>query len=329
MAASTLVIAGVPLDELRCLAHLVRGDRALLALNGLRQRYGRTSNTPYGVATTLRTVAEYCCTLKDEIHKVQEEDVDSLGRLCKKLLVKRRGLTQKNRNRLLPFQDPDTRDSFLLLPEKLMRSAAKDGRNPYHAACIAKMAVALEISQMAPLRAANLAGLEMGRHLIFVGHGRNEYAIISIPEEEVKNEIALEYPLPRESTKLLRLYIDTYLPKLCPAGTRYLFPGRGNKAIAAATLSTQVEHVIRDSLGHRVNLHLLRHFAAMIYLQAYPGAYEAVRRILGHATASAALDYYVGFETAAAVRHFDEVVLRHRRLAEARARPVNRRGRGK
>ena len=57
----------------------------------------------------------------------------------------------------------------------------------------------------------------------------------------------------------------------------------------------------------------------MIYLQAYPGAYEAVRRILGHATASAALNAYVGLETAAAARQFDEVVLRHRRLASLRA----------
>jgi hypothetical protein len=65
----------------------------------------------------------------------------------------------------------------------------------------------------------------------------------------------------------------------------------------------------------------------MIYLQAYPGAYEAVRRILGHATASAALNAYVGLETAAAARQFDEVVLRHRRLASLRAGQGRRRHR--
>ena len=328
MAASTLVAGGVPANDLRGFADLVRRDRAYSALNGLRQRYGQKSNTPHGVATTLRTVAKYCFARNDDNHDIYEDAIELLNSLCRKLHVKKRGLTQKNRNRLLPFQDPATRDRFLLLPEKLMRSAAEDGRNPYHAAGIAQRAVALEIAQMAPLRARNLASLEIGRHLIFVGHGRDEYAVVSIPEEETKNEIALEYPLPKESTRLIRHYINVYLPKLCPQGTRYLFPGRGNKPKSPTTLSIQVEKTIHDSLGHRVNLHLLRHFAAMIYLQAYPGAYEAVRRILGHATASAALDYYAGFEATAAVRQFDEVVLRHRRLAEDRVHTVKGRKRG-
>ena len=329
MAASTLVAGGVPADDLRGFADLVRRDRAYAALNGLRQRYGKKSNTPHGVATTLRTVAKYCFARNDDNHDIYEDDIELLNSLCRTLHVKKRGLTQKNRNRLLPFQDPATRDRFLLLPEKLMRSAAEDGRNPYHAAGIAQRAVALEIAQMAPLRARNLASLEIGRHLIFVGHGRDEYAVVSIPEEETKTEIALEYPLPKESTRLIRHYIECLFAEAVPAGNPLPVSwARQQGESLAATLSTQVEKTIRDSLGHRVNLHLLRHFAAMIYLQAYPGAYEAVRRILGHATASTALDYYTGFEATAAVRQFDEVVLRHRRLAEDRAQTVKGRKRG-
>jgi integrase len=272
-------------------------------------------------------LTEYCLKREGGQLTLRAEDVDRLRLLCRRLSVRRRGLTPKNRSRLLPFQDPATRDRFLLLPAELIRSAAKDCRQPYHAACLAQLAVALEIAQMAPLRAKNLACLEIGRHLIFVGHGRDEYAVITLPQEEVKNEIALEYHLPPESTRLIRHYINTYLPRLSKPGAQYLFPGRGDKPKAPSTLGTQAEQVIRRSIGHRVNLHLLRHFAAMIYLQAYPGAYEAVRRILGHATASAALDFYVGLETQAAVKHFDEVVLRHRGLAEARAKHVVRRGR--
>ena len=310
-AATTLVASGVPVEELRTLQDLVRPERVAVVLNGLRRRYGRDAPTPYNVAVTLKIIARHYC-------KSNDQDVDRLGRLCRRVLVRRRGLTSKNRSRLLPFQDPDTRDRFLLLPGELMKSAARDGREPRRAAILAQMAVALEIAQMAPLRAKNLAELEVDRHVVFVGRGRHEHAIISIPEEEVKNEIALEYPLPSESTRLIRQYIDKYLPSLWNGDCRYLFPGPGGRPKHAATLSSQVESIIRSSLGHRVNLHLLRHFSAMIYLQAYPGAYEAVRRLLGHATGSAALDFYAGFETAAAVRHFDEVILRHRRLAAAR-----------
>ena len=173
-----------------------------------------------------------------------------------------------------------------------MKSAAQDGREPRRAAFLAQMAVALEIAQMAPLRGKNLAALEIGRHLVFVGHGRHEHAMISIPEEEVKNEIALEYPLPPGSTRLIRHYVDNYLPHLWDGDCKFLFPGPAGLPKLASTLSGQVEEIILSSLGHEVNLHLLRHFSAMLYLQAYPGAYEAVRRLLGHVTASAALDFY-------------------------------------
>ena len=320
MAATTLLSSGVLVGELRSLGDLVPPERVALVLNGLRPRYGRESATPCRVATTLKAVAEHYC-------KLGEKEVDRLRRLCRRVLFKRRGMSPKSRTRLLPFQDPATRDRFLLLPGELMRSAERDGRSPRQAARLARMAVALEIGQMAPMRAKNLAALEIGRHLTFVGHGRHEYAVISIPEEEVKNEIALEYPLSPESTRLIRRYMDRHLPNLGLGESRFLFPSPMGGPISTHTLSIQVQQVILRSIGHRVNIHLLRHFAAMIYLQAYPGAYEAVRRLLGHATASAALDFYVGFETAAAARHFDEVVLRQRRLAETRAKAQLRRGR--
>lgn len=263
------------------------------------------------MAVTLAAVAEYYC-------RVDDPHVERLRRICRRVLVKHRGMAQKNRDRLLPFQDPATRDRFLLLPGELMRSAERDARTPRHKALLAQMAVALEISQLAPMRARNLAAIEIGRHLTFVGDGRGEYAVVTIPEEETKTEIALEYPLMPETARLIRRYIGHHLPVLSPGQSRFLFPGRTGGAKATNTLSTQIEETIRSSIGHRVNIHLLRHFAAMIYLQAHPGAYEAVRRLLGHAIASAALDMYVGLENAAAVRHFDEIILRLRELAVKR-----------
>ena len=243
------------------------------------------------------------------------------------MLDKQRGLTQKNRDRLRPFTDPDTRDRLLLLPQQLMQEALRAKRPNRRDAMTAQKAVALEIAQMAPLRAANLVSLEIGRNLIFVGKGRHEYAVITMPEAEVKNEIALEYPLPPESTALIKRYITTFLPLLGQPGGKHLFPSPHGGAKRPHSLGNQIAAVVREATGHRIHLHLLRHFAAMIYLQAYPGAYEAVRRILGHATASAALNAYVGLETAAAARQFDEVVLRHRRLASLRAGQGGRRSR--
>lgn len=271
----------------------------------------------------MKSIARHHCKLDDR-------DLDDLRKICRKVRVKQRGLTSKNRERLRPFTDPDTRDRLLLLPQRLMKEACR-GEPGKGSALTAQMAVLLEIGLMAPMRAANLASLEIGRSLVFLGRGRQEHAVVTLPEEEVKNEVALDYPLLPESTKLVRLYVDRFLPLLAPPGTTHLFPSPNGGAKHPGGLSTRVAALIREAIGHRVNLHLLRHFAAMLYLQAYPGAYEAVRRLLGHATASAALDCYVGLETTAAARHFDELVLRLRRQAEAkeprrRQLPGRRRG---
>jgi integrase len=62
-----------------------------------------------------------------------------------------------------------------------------------------------------------------------------------------------------------------------------------------------------------VNAHLFRHIGAKLYLDAHPGAYEVVRRVLGHRSMDTTTGFYTGLETAAAVRHFDETILRLRK----------------
>jgi integrase len=59
-----------------------------------------------------------------------------------------------------------------------------------------------------------------------------------------------------------------------------------------------------------MNTHLFRHATAKIYLDANPGGYEVVRRVLGHRSSDTTSRYYTGLETAAAVRHFDDTILK-------------------
>jgi integrase len=58
--------------------------------------------------------------------------------------------------------------------------------------------------------------------------------------------------------------------------------------------------------------HLFRHVAAKLFLDAQPGAYEVVRRVLGHRSIETTTGFYTGLETAASVRHFDRTILRLR-----------------
>ena len=57
-----------------------------------------------------------------------------------------------------------------------------------------------------------------------------------------------------------------------------------------------------------MNAHLFRHLAAMLFLDAHPGAYEATRRLLGHTQLSSTLNAYAGFEAGTATRLFAEVI---------------------
>lgn len=53
----------------------------------------------------------------------------------------------------------------------------------------------------------------------------------------------------------------------------------------------------------------MRHIGAKLYLDENPGAYEVVRRILGHKSLSTTVNNYTGLEIEAAVKHFDAVIL--------------------
>ncbi len=61
-----------------------------------------------------------------------------------------------------------------------------------------------------------------------------------------------------------------------------------------------------DSLT--INMHLFRHIAAKIWLDANPGQYEVLKRLLGHSRLSQTLNLYAGFEAGTSTRLFAAVV---------------------
>jgi integrase len=65
---------------------------------------------------------------------------------------------------------------------------------------------------------------------------------------------------------------------------------------------------IRREAGLEMNAHLFRHLAAMVWLDANPGSYEAARRLLGHSELSHTLNMYTGLEARAAVQAFARII---------------------
>jgi integrase len=255
-----------------------------------------------------------------------------MGSIIRRLAPGRRGLTESNRTRLRAFDDRGNVLALLRLPDELMRQARRH-RNLQRGAVRAQLAAAIETLLVAPVRMSNLVKLDIERNLVRPGRGKALHIVIGA--EEVKNREPLEYPLPPESIDLLERYIREFRPHLTSAGNTALFPGIGRGPKNRAFFGTQISRTIRAHTGLQVHPHLFRHIAAKLFLDAHPGSYELVRRVLGHRSIDTTTNFYTGLETAAAVRHFDKTILHLRRESSVESykrtkrAPIKRSERGK
>jgi integrase len=158
------------------------------------------------------------------------------------------------------------------------------------------------------MRLANLAALNLEENLVRVG-GSNGACHIVIPARDVKNEEALEYPLPHVVCEMLDVYLRIFRPSLCRHQSTWLFPGERDGHKTKTTLSGQIIDRIDKELGVRITPHQFRHLAASFILENDPANYEFVRRVLGHTNLQTTINSYVGLETVDAVRKFSAMAL--------------------
>jgi len=266
------------------------------------ERSGKPTSAVVDLAGVLKAIARHHLRLgKDHLDRMA----------TKRLSIGRRGLTEKNRKLLRQFDNPDNVAALLDLPQKLIGIAIRNP-SPRAGALQAQLAVAIEILIMAPIRLSNLCALDLEQNLVRPRRRGRELHIV-VPAEEVKNREPLEYPLPPTSVDLIERYVKEFRPQLAAPSSSALFPGRWGGPKKPVTLGLQISRTIRVHTGLVMNPHLFRHAMAKIYLDANPGGYEVVRRVLGHRSIDTTTAFYTGVETAAAVRHFDDTVLRVRK----------------
>jgi integrase len=297
--ASVLVRRGSDPASLRTLADLVAYDAYVDGLRFFYERAGCEPSSRTGnLASMLRSVARYWV-------KVDEATLARMGQLVRKLSVSQEGLTEKNRERLRAFDDEAKVDALLRLPQDLRREVERGTLTPRRAAVRAGLAVAIELLLVAPVRRQNLAAIDLERHLVRTGRKLH----LVVPGREVKNAQDLEFELPERTAELIDWYLREHRPVLLRPGCTALFPSPSGKAKRDGTLGLQIHELVFARTGLKVNPHLFRHIGAKLFLDAVPGGYEVIRRVLGHKSIATTTSFYAGAETAAAVRHFDAVVL--------------------
>jgi integrase len=302
--ASALVLRRRDPATITCLRDLVEIDAYKDGLRFFLERSGGKSTTAIVDLTgCLKAIARHHL-------KLDNNDLDRLAAINRRLSVGCRALTEKNRGRLRQFDDPDNVAALLGLPHKLIAIASRK-HNPRAGALLAQIAAAIEILIMAPIRLDNLRCLDIEQNLVRSSRRSKELHVV-FPASDVKNRQPLDYLLPVPSAALIERYVKEFRLHLASSSCTALFPGRWGGSKGANTLGGQISQTIRSYTGLEMNPHLFRHAMAKIYLDANPGGYEVVRRVLGHRSIDTTTAYYTGFETAA-VRCFDDSVLKLRK----------------
>ena len=245
--------------------------------------------------------------------KVPADHLEALKKLRVEVDPGKGEMTERNRTRLRVFDDPINVEQLINLPESMLRSVARLPDPGYNDAVRAQTALAIAIELVAPLRAKNLAGLRLDRHLVRSRSGPGAVMHLVIPPGEVKNKNPLEFELPTDVLRLLELYLEKFRPLLVTDGSSYLFPARQGGAKTPAQLADQIKRSIKKGTGLTVNAHLFRHVCAFLYLKAHPGDYETVRLLLGHTSLATTVRAYCGLERSDAVRRYDSLIDTYRR----------------
>jgi len=305
-AASALVVAGLSPGSVQTLSDIARFEPMKQILEHVLRR-GQSEHRAgaFNLANALRAAAKYWV-------KVDDVELAKIGKIVSRLSPRSNGLTEKNRERLMPFNLPEIVQRFLKLPQRLADEIRGAPHKTAVDAVTAQLAVAIAILQAIPMRIANLAALDLERHII--AQGKRVY--VQIPADEVKNDRPYLMELPKEVADLIAWYCLEYRDLLIGTSTKALFPGENGKPKKPVTLATQISKRVERYMGTPVNTHLFRHIAAKIYLDRHPGEYALVSRLLNHKSVATTMRAYTGAESASAARHY------HSFVADLRRAPI-------
>lgn len=297
--AAELVHSGVEPDAIDSVARLCD---PIMAERGLRQMLAGNDNQ------TNRFIADMAGLLRNlaRILDLTDETREELVGLAKRLrMPPQKGMTRKNRDRLRVLQNPHVLRNLLLLPERLF--ARSNGGNRLHTRGLAREdAIAIALLQYCPVRVKNLAGIHLEHNIQRSGDGR---AYLVFDDEETKTARSIEFEIPPDVLRMIDRHLAERSPAMCPSGTPWLFPRRdGAGSVDPGQLSGRLRNRIHFEVGIQMNTHLFRHMAVMFWLEANPGAYEAARRLLGHADVSQTINLYSGLEIRSAMAAFSDLI---------------------
>lgn len=301
--ASSMVHAGTPATELTDLSALLVPERVRHALNWLMQKRDLASGSGglFNIMIAVVLAAQHASRLSDEQRR-------TLATWKKRLAPRTKGMTAKNRQRMLNVRNPKVLRRVLAVPNLLVLEA-RVIEDPKRAATRIETAVAIGLLLSCPIRFANLCAIDLDANLVRIGHGRSATTYLRFAACEVKNRQELQFEIPPAVEELIARFMHHHRRTLLAVESRFLFSHRSKEApVGQTSLRRRIGEAIRRLAGVDLSPHNFRHLAGQIMLMEFPGQYETVRRLLGHKSGSTALDHYIGLEIDMAHRAFTDLL---------------------
>lgn len=218
-------------------------------------------------------------------------------------------LRPRELRRLRVFDDHRIMKGFLTLPHLLLKEALGNDDGSLRCAKQAQVALGIEILFCYPLWVGALSTLRFNTDA--PAPGSTIYTnYLSKPLARTRADLTWELSLPTKSAEMLDIYVRQFRPRLTRQPSAWVFPGAASKPIASNLFSSKISNAIRSRLNIEAPTSLFRHFAAKIILDAEPGAYEAVRQLLGQKHLFFARAKYRTLDSAAVFQRFDARVLK-------------------
>jgi integrase len=304
--ASALVLGGRDPASLGSLADLVSPDAFKDGMRIMLNRARTGAKTqPGAFGLCLLSIAKHWVDLPEKEMKI-------MTRRVARQRTRQRGMTGKNQEMLRQLDNPARRRDLLTFPQRTLEKVRRGPKTSRGDALQVQTAVAVEILIKTAIRRANLAAIDLDRHLRWTRARNCVTAHLVFDGKEVKNGKDLAFELSGDTVVLLRTYLDDYRPVLVDGPNRHLFPGKGPGHKVAHRLSGQIARHVHQQTGVTLTAHSFRHIAAKLILEDNVVNYEGARQLLGHSSLRTTTEYYCGEERQAQIRHYDGLVERQR-----------------
>jgi integrase/recombinase XerD len=136
----------------------------------------------------------------------------------------------------------------------------------------------IALRALIPLRSRTLVAMRIGIHLVKTG----DLWGLDIPAADTKSQRPLDYPIPRELSARIDLYLERFRSRI-PGAERHTAPWASNQGrpMCAMAIYDAVRNRTRKAFGFAVNLHRFRHAAASFWSIQDPANVRGAKDLLG------------------------------------------------